>query len=268
MLSLNVKTDQLLRALLLPVIRWALRCGVGYGYFKTTAKHVFYQAAVEELEKNNIRTSKAALVLLSGLYKGDVEKYKELPKDSGHDCLIDVNLTSQVAARWLITKLPIILPLKGVNSFEELVAQSHTGAIKVSPRLILQDMQRRGLAKRMNQTVELLAIDGVPAKDADRGQEHFAAVMHDHMHACLSNLDANKTNATKFLEQCLSANNLSSEAVDALHAMARVWWMEAVRTIGAEAINLSDQSQSETMNQVNRLRFGVYFYSEKTGVAV
>ncbi len=268
MLQLNLKTDQLLRALLLPVIRWALRCGVGYGYFKTTAKHVFYQAAVEELEKNNIRTSTAALVLLSGLYKGDVEKFKESLEDSRHDWLIDVNLTSQVAARWLTTQLPIVLPLKGANSFEELVAQSQAGVIKVSPRLVLQDMERRGLAKRMNQTVELLAIDGVPAKDADRGQEHFAAVMHDHMHAWLSNLDTDKQHATKFLEQCLTANGLSPEAVDALHAMARVWWMDAVKTIGAEAVNLSDQGQSKTVNQPNRLRFGVYFYSEKTGAAV
>ena len=268
MLQLNLKTDQLLRALLLPVIRWALRCGVGYGHFKTTAKHVFYQAAAEELEKNNIRTSTAALVLLSGLYKGDVEKYKESSANSMHNWLIDVNLTSQVAARWLVMQLPIVLPLKGANSFEELVAQSHVGAIKVSPRLVLQDMERRGLARRLNQMVELLAIDGVPSKDADRAQEHFASVMHDHMHACLSNLDADKTGSIKFLEQCLSADGLSSEAVDALHAMARVWWMDAVRTIGAEAVNLSDQSRGETAYQLNRLRFGVYFYSEKDGLAV
>jgi len=268
MLQLNLKTDRLLRAMLLPVIRWSLRCGVGYGHFKTTAKHVFYQAAAEELEKNNIRTSTAALVLVSGLYKGDIEKCKEFSVNSAHDWLIDVNLTSQVAARWLVMQLPSVIPLKGVNGFEELVAQSQAGAIKVSPRLVLQDMERRGLATRLNQTVELLAIDGVPNKDADRAQEHFAAVMHDHMHACLSNLDADKTGANKFLEQCLSVNELSPEAVDVLHAMARVWWMDAVRTIGAEAVNLSDQARGKTGNRLNRLRLGVYFYSEKNGLTV
>lgn len=262
------KTDQLLRALLIPVVRWALRCGVGYGYFKTTAKHVFYQAAVEELEKSNIRTSTAALVLLTGLYKGDVEKFKESSVNTANDWLAEVNLTSQVTARWLALQLPTVLPLKGVGGFEGLVAESHTGAIKVSPRLVLQDMERRGLARRLNQMVELLAIDGVSSKDADRAQEHFAAVIFDHMHACLSNLEADKTGAAKFLEQCLSADGLSSEAIDVLHAMARVWWMDAVRAIGAEAINLSDQGRCETAPEFNRLRFGVYFYSEKQGVVV
>jgi hypothetical protein len=262
------KSHQLLGVLLTPVIRWAVKSGVGYGYFKDVAKPLFYRAAAQELMRVNIRSSTAALVLLSGLYKGDVEKFKEGLDLTDKAVPARISLTSQVAARWLIQGLPKVLLLKGEGGFEELVIQSLDGQVKVSPRLVLQDMQRRGLARRNGGSVELLAVDGASGLDAEGGRSHFAHAVHDHMQASLSNLEGEALNGSKFLEQCLTVDCLSIEAVEVLHAMARVWWMDAVRTIGAEAISQADQARASPSSSVSsRLRFGVYFFSEKDNSA-
>lgn len=262
------KSHQLLRVLLTPVIRWAVKSGYGYGYFKDVAKPLFYKVATQELMQANIRTSTAALVLLTGLYKGDIDKFKERLDLADEVVPVQISLTSQVVARWLMQGLPRSLLLKGKSGFEELVVQSLDGQLRVSPRLILQDMERRGLARRSGNVVELMAVDGVSGMDVEGTQSHFAHAVHDHMQACLSNLDADASGGTKLLEQSLVADGLSDEAIEVLHAMSRVWWMDAVRAIGAEAISQTDQARaSPSSSALNRLRFGVYFFSEKTNSA-
>lgn len=180
-----------------PVIRWAVKNGVGYGYFKDVAKPLFYKVAAQELVQANIRSSTAALVLLSGLYKGDIEKFKDGLDITGDVVPVQIGLTSQVVARWLVQGLSKVLLLKGEGGFEELVSQSLTGQARVSPRLVLQDMERRGLARRVGNAVEILALDGVSGLDVEGGQSHFVQAVHDHMQAGLSNLEA-APNGAKF----------------------------------------------------------------------
>ena len=263
------KSHQLLRVLLTPVIGWAVKSGVGYGYFKDVAKPLFYKVATQELMQANIRTSTAALVLLTGLYKGDIEKFKEGFDLRSEVIPVQISLTSQVVARWLMQGLPRVLLLKGEGGFEELVVQSSDGQLRVSPRLVLQDMQRRGLARRNGGSVELLAVDGASGLDAEGGRSHFAHAVHDHMQACLSNLEADASGGSKLLEQSLTADGLPDEAVEVLHAMSRVWWTDALRAIGAEAITQADQARASSSSAAsNRLRFGVYFFSEKNNSAI
>jgi hypothetical protein len=92
--------------------------------------------------------------------------------------------------------------------------------------------------------------------------------MHS-MQACLSNLEADASGGSKLLEQSLTADGLPDEAVEVLHAMSRVWWTDALRAIGAEAITQADQARASPSSAAsNRLRFGVYFFSEKNNSAI
>lgn len=251
-----------LQVLLTPIVRWAVRLGVGYNQFSRMLKPVFFAAAQRELSRQGMRHSDSALSFISGLHKGDVVAFLEggsgvaLKDDAGTH---RINPANQVVARWIIDGLPHELPLKGGGSFDALVrdTQSDRGTVW-STRLILQDLERRKLVADDGRKVRLLSEVGLPNIDSQDGIVHLAGAVSDHMLACLANLDSE---GPRFLEQSLLADGLFPPSVDALHELTRKWWGDALRDIGARAIEASNHD--EPAGGDRRLRIGVYFYAEK-----
>lgn len=251
-----------LQVLLAPIVRWSVRLGLGYGPFSRMLKPLFFQAAQEELSRQGVRHSDSALSFLSGLHKGDIAAFlsggRQAPL-SEDDATHRINPANQVVARWVIEGLPRVLPIKGEGSFDALVrdTQSERGTVW-STRLILQDLERRKLVADDGRQVRLLSEVGLPDVDSEEGIVHFVGATSDHMQACLSNLDSD---TPRLLEQSLMADGLFVDSVHTVHEMARQWWSDAVRDIGAKAIECSNQDEPKGGNR--RLRLGVYFYTEK-----
>lgn len=256
---------QTLQALVLPIVRWSVRLGIGYCQFSRIVKPLFFATAQQEISDKALKPTGAALGLISGLSKNDIEAFKaastaSIP-EADSPLFEQINPASQVIARWVTLGLPKRLPLKGDQaSFFELakVIQSRFTTPGLSTRLLLQDLERRGLVKVDAHSVELISEIGLPNLDTQESVVHVVGAVRDHMLTCLSNLAVDSH--PKYLEQCLSADGLSTESVETIHAMARVWWMQALRTLGPEAISLSERDEPNGGHQ--RLRFGVYFYTQ------
>lgn len=251
-----------LQTLLTPIVRWAVRLGVGYGSFSRMLKPVFFEAAQQELSRQGVRHSDSALSFVSGLHKGDILAFLSNGGPVAEDN-VDVNRinpATQVVARWVISGLPRELPLKGEKSFDSLVreTQSDRGTVW-STRLILQDLERRKLVADDGRKVRLLNDVGLPNIDSQEGVVHFVGAVSDHMQASLNNLSG--ATETRYLEQSLVADGLFPESVKAIHELARQSWTEVLHTVGAKAVECSDRDEPAGGDQ--RLRLGVYFYAEK-----
>ena len=268
---MEVKTisgHQALQALVAPIVRWSVRLGMGYGHFSRVVKPLFFSAALQEMSEKGLKPTGAALALVSGLSKNDIDTFKAAGAalDMGAQTLSvleSINPANQVIARWVTLNLPKRLPLKGGEASFFSLAQAiqiHVTTPGMSVRLLLQDLERRGLVKVDGQTVELLSEVGRPSLDNPESIVHFVGAIRDHMETCLGNLDASSNH--KYLEQCISVDGLHAESVEVIHAMARVWWLKAMRTIGPEAISLSERDEATGGSQ--RLRLGVYFYTQDT----
>lgn len=254
-----------LQTLLAPIVRWAVRLGIGHGQFSRMLKPLFLEAAHQELSRQGVRHSDSALSFISGLHRGDVSAFlsgnpEEAVADEKHP-VYRINPANQVIARWLIRGLPAELPLKGPDSFDQLVreTQSDRGAIW-STRLILQDLERRGLVADDARKVRLLSEVGLPDIDSEAGVSHFVGAIRDHIEACLANLVSE--DGSRFLEQSLVVDGLYPKSVEALHNMSREWWRNALSDLGAKAIEHSEADEPQGGN--HRLRLGIYFFSEKS----
>lgn len=251
-----------LRVLLTPIVNWAVRLGVGYSSFSRMLKPMFFEAAQQELSRQGVRHSDSALSFVSGLHKGDILAFLsgETAKGEGGEDVNRINPATQVIARWVISGLPSELPIKGENSFDSLVrdSQSDRGTVW-STRLILQDLERRKLVADDGRKVRLLSDVGLPNIDSQEGVVHFVGAISDHMQASLNNLASE--GEPRYLEQSLVADGLFPTSVQAIHELARQGWADVLQTVGAKAVACSDRD--EPAGGDRRLRFGVYFFTEK-----
>lgn len=268
------------RALLIllgPIVRWCVRMGVGYGQLIRMVKPLFFEAAFDEINKSGGKCTDSSLSLASGLHKRDVAlfwaAYKS-PGDPEHDGWLDVvaqaqswvehiNPASQVIARWLATGWPDTVPVRGRGqTFDALTkACQQEGMATLSTRLVLQDLARRGLVQVQSGKVTLLSPVGAPNIDAQEAVVHFVGAVRDHMESCLANLEAGaQGRMPRHLEQSIQADGLHPESVASISSAARQWWQQALQSITAQAILLSEQDEPAGGDQ--RLRLGVYFYTQ------
>lgn len=256
-----------LQLLLTPIVRWCVRIGIGHSQLTRMVKPLFYEAAQYEIKRSGIKCSDSALSLASGLHKGDINLFHQGVSSSISQGLetaaFEVNRihpSSQIVARWLALRLPKKIPMRGTSgSFDSLVKGCQLeGAPFLSTKLLLQDLKRRGLVQEAGDNVSLISEVGWPEIDTHEAVLHFVGSVRDHIEACLANLDADHEHS--FLEQSIQADGLYPESVNIISKAARDWWVKAMKSITAQAISLSQVDEPNGGDQ--RLRFGVYFYTQ------
>ena len=255
-----------LQLLLTPIVRWCVRIGIGHSQLSRIVKPLFYEAAQHEIKRSGIKCSDSALSLASGLHKGDITLLHQgapSPTTQGEAAAFEVNRihpSSQIVARWLALRWPKKIPTRGTTgSFDSLVkACQLEGAPFLSTKLLLQDLKRRGLVEVVGENVRLISEVGLPEIDSHEGVLHFVGSVRDHIEACLANLETGHDHS--FLEQSIQADGLYPESVSIISKAARDWWIKAMQSITAQAISLSQEDEPNGGDQ--RLRFGVYFYTQ------
>ncbi len=242
-----------------PVVRWLLRSGVQYGAFATALKSVFVDVASDELHRSGNKTTDSALSVLSGVHRKDV---RAIGGAHAEPALKSISLASQVFTRWLTaaryrdtTGNPRVLPRLGEGrSFETLAREVSTD---VHPRTVLDELERLGLVRVHDETVEPNASSFVPASDHGELAGLLAANAGDHLAAAVHNLT---TTQPRFLEQSVFADGLSEQSVKELHDIARSLWSQAFERMVAEA-TARCQGDEQAASQF-RMRFGSYYYDE------
>ncbi len=255
--------------LLAPVVRWLLRNGVSYNALAGQLKPVFVEAARAELERGGVEPSYSALSVLSGVHRKDVRLLADAPGDAPAAGARGVPLASQVFTRWLTDRRyrardgrPRALPRSGAGvTFEAL---SRELSLDVHPRTVLDELLRLGLVTQEDDLLIPTSTSFVPSRRLDELTALFSANAADHMAAAVHNLTVD---APRYLEQSVFADGLGAESVAQLHGLAREAWSDAFEMMVKQARKRVAADADVPAARQQRMRFGVYFYSEPTAPA-
>lgn len=250
--------------LMAPLARWLLRSGVSYGAFAHMLKPVFVDAAREELGRTGVEPTYSALSVLSGVHRKDVRAICEAPSDSVPGRPRGVPLASQVYTRWLSSRRyrgrdgqPRPLPRSGPGiTFEALAREV---SVDVHPRTVMEELIRLGLVEVDGDLLLPARASFVPDRQLDELTALFAANAADHMAAAVHNLTLD---APRYLEQSVFADGLGEKSVGQLHTMAREVWQRAFEEMVKVAGQRVAADAALPEDQQQRMRFGIYFYSE------
>ncbi|MGE4051725.1 MAG: DUF6502 family protein [Piscinibacter sp.] len=254
--------------LLGPVATWLLRSGVSYGALANALKAVFVEAAEAELKRAGTAPTYSALSVLSGVHRKDVRALREAAVEPGTAPVRGVPLASQVYTRWLSARryrgrdgAPRALPRSGAGvTFETLAREV---SVDVHPRTVMDELLRLGLIQADGDLLVPLAASFVPSKRRDELTSLFAANAGDHIAAAVSNLT---TDAPRYLEQSVFADGLAPASVAELHEQARAHWQKSFQDMVAAARERVQRDEDLAPQDQQRMRFGIYFYSEGQGV--
>lgn len=246
--------------LMAPLALWLLRHGVAFPAFADALKPVFVAAARAELARNAAEPTQSALSMLSGVHRKDVREIAAAGQQAPPPAR--PSLAAQVFTRWLADRRyrtrdgePRPLARTGDGrSFESLCRELSQD---VHPRTVLDELLRLGLVRLDGETVVATARSFVPSPQLAEMSALFAANVSDHIAAAVSNLTLS---APKLLEQSVYADGLTPASIDLLQATARKAWASAFDAMVSQARERVDQDKGSDGGQ--RMRFGVYFFSE------
>ncbi len=241
---------------MLPLVTWLLRSGVGHGEFAAALKPVFLKAAQQELERIHGKPTDSALSLLSGLHRKDVRALAPtLREPDAAARLGKPTPASQVATRWLTGALPETLPVAGpAPSFEALARSVSTD---FHPRSVLQELLRLGVAEEADGQVRLIKSAFVPDARHEETRGLVAGSVADHLAAGVHNLTRGESR--QFLEQSVFADGLSAESARALETLATELWQAVLTAMVKAAVPLCEKD--EPAGGDHRVRLGMFCYS-------
>ncbi|QTN23328.1 hypothetical protein HZ992_25025 [Rhizobacter sp. AJA081-3] len=253
-------------ALLAPVVRWLLRNGVSYNALANQLKPVFVDAARAELERGGVQPTGSALSVLSGVHRKDVRTITEAPRGAAPVAHRGVPLASQVFTRWMTARryrtrdgAPRALPRSGAGiTFESL---SRELSLDVHPRTVMDELLRLGLVTLEDDLLVPASTTFVPSRRLDELTALFSANAGDHIAAAVHNLTLD---APRYLEQSVFADGLGADSVATLHEHARAAWSDAFAMMVKQARKHVAADADVPDAERQRMRFGVYFYSEPT----
>ena len=263
------------------MVRWAVSKGFGHKQLAQLLKPIFLREAQKLLEQQSRPSTDSALALVSGLHRGDVQKWRtnDLSDDTDwSEISEEIPLTDQILANWMLAKLPASIPYKTdtsdrlqpisfgpQNSFCDLIRLTPKVASHgFSAHLILQDMIHRGLVTELNGTVTLCPISGKEpsAESVDHAMHHLCAVQKDLLATGHHNIHS--LNENRLLEQSLEVDELSPQSVEIFYEEVQKQWRSALAQLLPLARQLSDKDEAQGGRQ--RLRLSIYFYKEEEPV--
>jgi Family of unknown function (DUF6502) len=251
--------------LLKPLARLLLRHGVAYPAFAAALKHVFIQAAQDELKSEGRALTDSAVSLLSGVHRRDVRNLTRLYTPPDTATTTPMNMATQVVARWLSQPqyqgadgqaLPLTRTTPA-GGFDALVSSISTD---VRPRAVLEEMLRLGIVHETEAGINLLDAGFAPRQGFAEMAQLLQANTHDHIAAAADNLD----NGGNFLEQSIFVDQITAQSAQRLHAVSAKAWRTAFKTVMLEAAQRfeHDKAHATPEERTHRARFGSYFYAQ------
>lgn len=249
-------------ALLAPLAELAIARGVRYGDVDELLRGAFVDAALAAHPEIAPHRAVSRVSTATGLHRREVSRliHSEAVTETRH------SPATQVFTRWLSDPLwhtngraRSSLPRTGAASFETL-AQSVTK--DVHPRSLLEELCRLGLARldEVNDCVELLQERFAPTGDEPRMLGFVASNVGDHLRASVGNVLAE--NGPPHVEQAVFADELSRDSLQRFAPLVREQWQQLLRALAPALQTLIDDDQAQQRVQDQRVRVGLYAYSE------
>ena len=274
---------QALRQALRPLLRVMLARGITLAYLTELIKSMLVEVAEKDFRLDGKPTTDSRVSLLTGVHRKDVNRLRR-----GNDDRTDafqkmppvVSLGAQLVAQWLgnpqfldAEGQPVPLPRNisegGAQSFEALVAGINSD---IRSRVVLDEWLRLGVVSIDEQRRVCLNTQAfVPAQGSDEKAFYFGHNLHDHAAAAAHNLLGQEP---PFLERSLYFNGLSAGAVAELAAQSQKLGMQALVAVNKAAVarekraeNANALETAEPAEPLQRMTFGIYFYTEPAAPA-
>ena len=288
-----------LRQALRPLLRVMLAHGITLPYLTELIKSLLVEVAERDFRLDDKPVTDSRVSLLTGVHRKDVNRLRR-----GNDAAADelgrappvVSLGAQLVAQWLgnpqfldAESQPLPLPRNvsegGPQSFEALVTSINSD---IRSRVVLDEWLRLGVVHIDEQRRVCLNTQAfVPARGFDEKAFYFGHNLHDHAAAAAHNLLGQEP---PFLERSLHFDGLSADAVAELAAQSKKLGMQALVAVNKaavaresresrEALELREAVKSGAENAdtpadaasaapLQRMTFGIYFYSGPAAPAV
>ena len=238
--------------------QWLIRSGVGYTEFSAALKPIFYQQALQELERIDQKPTISAISLLSGLHRKDVSAYKDT-KLAGKP-LTEANISepisvpSRVIGLWLAEGWGECLPFSSdeENNFEILVKRVST---ERHPRSVLNELIRLGIVLEKDGNILLQKGQFIPDPSLQEARKILIKNLQSHLAAGFHNLFEN--NQTNFLEQAVCADELTEASVQFLRDQSLKLWHEYALQLLKSASEKCAEDEGK-LDATKTFIFGVY----------
>jgi len=258
--------QEALQTLMQPLAALAVARGMPFGTVEEMLKTAFVDAARMAHPNASANRLVSRISTVTGLNRREVTR---LTKTNGRDVRsrpVRRSPATQVFTRWaaepsLKTANGSPLPLRRQGpapSFEELARSVNQD---VHPRSLLEELCRLGLVRLDGETVHLVRDRFVPEGDAERLLGLLGSNVGDHFKAAVANV---LSDSPPHLEQAVFADELSQTSLDDLRQVMRAQWQELLQATVPLLHRLIEADRKGKRTQDQRVRIGLYVYSEPT----
>ena len=250
-------------ALLAPLARLAVARGMRFAVAEEVFKRAFVQAARTAHAGASGMRDVSRVATTTGLTRREVTR---LSTDTPATASTRRSPATEIFTRWSSSRKlrskngdPRPLPRQGAAPSFEALAQSVTR--DVHPRSMLDELCRLGLARldADTDTVHLLQHAFVPRDDEARMVEFLSRNVGDHLSGAVANVLAEKR---KHFEQAVFADELSDESLVVAIKLINAQWRALMASVVPELEALIDNDRVAGRIADQRLRVGLYSYSE------
>jgi Family of unknown function (DUF6502) len=250
-----------LRELLQPLAELAVGQGVLFATVEEMMKTAFVAAARQAHSLSASDRVVSRISTVTGLNRREVTRLTQIDTTTIQP---KASPATRVFTRWLSdpalkgpTGEPRALPRQGgAPSFESL-ANSVTR--DVHPRSLLDELCRLGLARLDGETVHVASSTFVPKGDSARLLGFMGSNVGDHLRAAIANVTAEKP---RHFEQAIFADELSQDSLDSVRELVRAQWQTLLAGTVPTLQKLIDADQATGRPQQQRVRIGLYSYTE------
>ena len=250
-------------ALLAPLARLAVARGMRFAVAEEVFKRAFVHAARTAHAGAGGTRDVSRVATTTGLTRREVTR---LSTDTPATAATRRSPATEIFTRWTSSRKlrnkngdPRPLPRQGAAPSFEALAQSVTR--DVHPRSMLDELCRLGLARldADTDTVHLLQHAFVPRDDEARMVEFLSRNVGDHLSGAVANVLAEKR---KHFEQAVFADELSDESLVVAIKLINAQWRALMASVVPELEALIDNDRVAGRIADQRLRVGLYSYSE------
>jgi Family of unknown function (DUF6502) len=259
------------RRLMRPLVRLMMHSGLTFPILADMLRSLFVEVAVNDILTDSKARTDSRISLLTGVYRKEIRRLRELPDDLASEVPDVVTLASQVIARWAGTPSftdeaghprPLVRisqdAADGEPSFEALV-ESVTSDFR--PRAVLDDLLGHGVVMMdSNDRVQLNTAAFIPRPGGEEQLFYFARNLHDHVAAAVANISA--SGAPRFLDRSVHYDRLTPDQAKELEDYARTAAMQVLLDVNRRALEMTEASPDSFVLSPRRINLGIYVFDD------
>ena len=265
--------ERALEALLLPVVRLALKRGLAFGRFSEIVKRAYVSAARRDFTVPDRKLSVSRVAVVTGMTRKEASRLMQDDPDQniGDRVRKQVNRAARVVTAWVEDEAyhdgrgaPASLPFESQErpSFSDLVAD-HGG--DVGPRAVLDELIRVGaVGERADGRIHLVERVYIPGADEGAKLDILGTDVADLVSTIDHNLDPG--DSAPFFQRKVAYDNLPSDYLPRLreHLAERgqAFLEELNADMAAHDRDTRPDSDDADAEARSRAMIGIYYYEE------